>query len=165
LGPLNDILLQTETDNISDGIVIRIVLPKSRSQVLQVAHDQLGHLGYKKMLKTLRRNFTWPLLSKDVITYSLSCTRCQKHNKGGQGKVPVIERTIISEPFEQMVLDLVGPLPKAKGGHQYLLTAVCMATKWPVYYCKGSGRGSNGDFLNCSSIADIDGSGSTIQEN
>ncbi len=28
-------------------------------------------------------------------------------------------------------MDIVGPLPKGKGGAQYLLTYACMATRWP----------------------------------
>ncbi len=28
-------------------------------------------------------------------------------------------------------MDLVGPLPKGKGGNRYLLTYVCLATRWP----------------------------------
>ena len=29
------------------------------------------------------------------------------------------------------MVDLVGPFPKGKGGIQYILTMVCMATRWP----------------------------------
>ncbi len=42
-----------------------------------------------------------------------------------------MERPILSEPFENVAIDLVDPLPKGKGGCRYLLTYVCMATRWP----------------------------------
>jgi len=35
---------------------------------------------------------------------------------------------VISRPFELVSLDIVGPLPMAKGGSRYILTAACMAT-------------------------------------
>ena len=43
----------------------------------------------------------------------------------------MVTREIITEPFERVCVDLVGPLPKARGGYQYLLTYVCVATRWP----------------------------------
>ncbi len=43
----------------------------------------------------------------------------------------MIERPIISVPFESIALDIVEPLPKGKGGMRYLLTGCCMATQWP----------------------------------
>ena len=33
-------------------------------------------------------------------------------------------------PSERVAIDLVGPFPKAKGGFQYLLTCIDMATRW-----------------------------------
>ena len=43
----------------------------------------------------------------------------------------MVERPVLTEHFEQVAFDLVGPLPKAKGGYRYGLTCICMATKWP----------------------------------
>ena len=43
----------------------------------------------------------------------------------------MVERPVISRLFEQIALDKVGPLSKAKGGARYILTALCMATRWP----------------------------------
>ena len=59
------------------------------------------------------------------------CIFCQKGIKSGQRKAPTVERPVISQPFEQVALDIVGPLPKGKGGARFILTAVCMATHWP----------------------------------
>ncbi len=42
-----------------------------------------------------------------------------------------MERPLLSEPFEAVAVDLVGPLPKGKGGNRFLLTCVCLATRWP----------------------------------
>ncbi len=37
----------------------------------------------------------------------------------------------MGEPFERLILDCVGPLPKSKSGHQYVLTLMCAATRFP----------------------------------
>ena len=42
-----------------------------------------------------------------------------------------MERQVLSEPFEVLAFDLVGPFPKAKNGYRFVLTAICMGSKWP----------------------------------
>lgn len=37
----------------------------------------------------------------------------------------------ICEPFEHVLIDCVGPLPKLKTGNQYILTMMCAATHFP----------------------------------
>lgn len=37
----------------------------------------------------------------------------------------------MGEPFEHVIVDCVGPLPKAKSGQQFLLTIMCTATRFP----------------------------------
>ncbi len=36
--------------------------------------------------------------------------------------ISIITHPMLREPFEHIILDCVGPLPKTKSGHQYLLT-------------------------------------------
>ena len=43
----------------------------------------------------------------------------------------MVEREVLTEPFEALAFDIVGPMPKGKGGYHFLLTALCMASKWP----------------------------------
>ena len=62
------------------------------------------------------------------MKYCCSCTVCQKCSKAPAGRA---QRQVTTEPFEVLAFDLVGPLPKAKGGFRFILTSICMATKWP----------------------------------
>ena len=43
----------------------------------------------------------------------------------------MVERSVISRPFQLVALYMVWPLPKAKGGARYILKAVRMATRCP----------------------------------
>ena len=43
----------------------------------------------------------------------------------------MISREIKSIPFEDVAIDLVGPFEKGRGGCRYLLTYICMASRWP----------------------------------
>lgn len=38
---------------------------------------------------------------------------------------------VMGEPFERVIIDCVGPLPKSKSGHQFLLTLMYAATRYP----------------------------------
>ncbi len=49
---------------------------------------------------------------------------------------------MISEPFQCVAVDLVGLLPKGKCGCRFILTYVCLATKWPEAVPLRSGSAS-----------------------
>lgn len=43
-------------------------------------------------------------------------------------------RHVIGQPFECLIIDCVGPLPRSKSGHTYLLTVMCQVTRYPAAY-------------------------------
>ena len=43
----------------------------------------------------------------------------------------MIERPIVTQPFFDVSIDLVGPFPKAVGGYTHLVTCIDTATRWP----------------------------------
>ncbi len=109
-----------------------IVLPKSyREKVKALGHDKNGHLGADKVAKMVGRYFAWPGMARELIRYCRSCEKCQVRSKYRPRRAPVVERPILAEPFESVAIDLVGPLPKGKGGNRYILTYICLATRWP----------------------------------
>ena len=113
-------------------LVHLMVLPQSfRGRVLKMAHEGSGHLGARKVKALLKQRFVWPGMGQDVIAHTRSCEVCQRCAKAKARRVPLMEREILSEPFEVLAFDLVGPFPKGKGGYQYVLTAICMSNRWP----------------------------------
>ena len=113
-------------------LVNLIILPTQyRTKVLHLAHEKSGHFARRKTLQLIRRSFLWPLLAKDVSDHCKSCQQCQRMGKSTPRKAPMIEREIVSVPFETVAIDLVGPFEKGRRGYRYLLTYVCMASKWP----------------------------------
>ena len=60
-----------------------------------------------------------------------SCDVCLRLNQAGNKKALMVERKILTVPFESVAVDLVGPLPKGKRGAKYLFTYVCLASRWP----------------------------------
>ena len=126
-----DLMYQAITTHVLETAHL-MVLPESfRKQVLVLAHDKLGHLGARKVKALVKQRFTWPNMGKEVIEYCRSCEVCQRCSKAAARKAPMKEREILTEPFECLAFDIVGPMPKGKGGCRFLLTAICMASKWP----------------------------------
>ena len=127
----NSLLYKTVTTHVME-VERLLVLPKSfRVRVMEVAHEKLNHMGSRRVLALLKQKFAWPGMGQEVIKHCRSCAVCQKCAKPRARQVPMMERKVLSEPFESMAFDLVGPIPKEKGGYRYLLTCVCMASRWP----------------------------------
>jgi len=38
---------------------------------------------------------------------------------------------VLGKPFSHVLIDCVGPLPKSKSGNQYILTIMCVSTRFP----------------------------------
>ncbi len=123
------------SDNSGWDTHYQMVVPKCfREQVLSVAHDNVaGHLGVTKTLYRVMSHFFWPRIKSAVTKYCRSCHTCQMVGKPNQAipPAPLKPIPVIGEPFERIIIDCVGPLPKTKSGHIYLLTIMCAATRYP----------------------------------
>ncbi len=110
--------------------VQQIVLPSTyRQQVLKLAHENFlsGHVGITKTYYRISRYFFWPGLKNSVSKYCKSCHVCQMASKPNQKipPAPLCPIPVVNDPFDRLIIDCVGPLPKGKAGHQYILTIMC----------------------------------------
>ena len=114
----------------------QIVVPMVyRPKILNLVHEtpMSGHLGVNKTYHTILNHFYWPGLKSDVSQHCKSCHTCQMVGKPNQTIPKAHLRTIpaFDEPFNRIIIDCVGPLPKTKSGCQYLLTIMCASTRFP----------------------------------
>ena len=108
----------------------RLVIPQSQRQsLIGIAHDKLGHFSTTKTRAILNEKFTWPKMNSDIQTYILACTKCKEYNKVAHKQAPYHNRPTITEPYQEIALDIIGPLPRSKSGHRFTLTAICMASR------------------------------------
>lgn len=116
--------------------VTQIVVPEQlRIEILKLAHagGMAGHLGIKKTYDRILQNFFWPRLKTDIKRFCKTCQVCQFTGKPNQ-VVPVAHLQPIpafEEPFSRVLVDCVGPLPKTKNGNQFMLTIMCLSTRFP----------------------------------
>lgn len=114
----------------------QIVVPvKYRSEILALAHSLplSGHLGVNKTHDKITRHFYWPGIRKSVSDFVKTCHTCQVIGKPNQTipKAPLQPIPAFEEPFSRIIIDCVGPLPKTRSGHQYLLTIMCASSRYP----------------------------------
>ncbi len=127
----NGLLVHKSMDEAGNECV-KLVLPQSkRAKALRLAHDNTAHIGVRGMRRMLGSRFVWPGIHGDIVKYVKSCDVCLRLNRSGNKKALMVERKILSVPFESVAVDLVGPLPKGRRGAKYLFTYVCMASRWP----------------------------------
>lgn len=118
---------------LPDSSQMRLYVPRvSRHWLLTLAHDDFmygGHLGIKKTLRKLMK-FYWPKMSQDVEDYVRSCDTCQKF-KNPSGLPPGYLHSIpVSQVFEHLHLDIMGPLHSTFNGNIYIITATDAFSKW-----------------------------------
>ena len=102
---------------------------------MEVAHNSNfgGHLGIKKTKDPIQTNFYWPDMQEDDISFCRSCDVSQKATaKGSVPRMPLGHMPLIDMPLKRVAVDLVGPIsPTSEKGHQYILTLVDYATRYP----------------------------------
>ena len=97
-------------------------------QVLQTAHDDLGHNGFPRTYAALKQVFFWKGMKEDIRKHCKTCATCQLHKLENVK----FERKIFKpslQPMDFISMDLIGEFhPLTSCGHRYALTAVCMLT-------------------------------------
>ena len=105
------------------------VCPASiRKSVLNRSHGTVHH-EQDRMCRRIINDYRvwWPKMEKDISIHTQSCVACQ-HIKDGEytkwkktGKVKLFQPT---RPFEQISVNLVGPLPTSYSGHRYIVSMI-----------------------------------------
>lgn len=138
------------TSAIHDGLLVRFVrgppgtddtdinppkiwLPQTlRGLVLNAEHDHplSAHKGYFATLRRVQRLYTWLGMRSDVARYVRSCTTCQKMKPDRQKPAGKMDSRLPGEPFAELSVDLIGPLPTSPSGNKQLLVVLDKFTKY-----------------------------------
>ncbi|GBN48073.1 Retrovirus-related Pol polyprotein from transposon 412, partial [Araneus ventricosus] len=116
------------------NISLQVVIPQVyRDKILALCHEGTSsHLGVRKTKDRLLKYYFWPNCIKEIEGYVRSCDPCQRMGKGNEKvKAPLKLVPIITEVFSKMNIDAEGPLPTSSKGNSYLLTAICMSSRYP----------------------------------
>jgi RNase H-like domain found in reverse transcriptase/Reverse transcriptase (RNA-dependent DNA polymerase)/Integrase zinc binding domain/Chromo (CHRromatin Organisation MOdifier) domain/Aspartyl protease len=104
----------------------RLIIPNNtevREHIFRLAHDTLGHSGFRKTYDIIRNSYFWPNMRKDLQEgYIPSCVDCQ-HNKNLNTRPagPLHPLPVPDQRCDTVALDFIGPLPLDEG-HDSILT-------------------------------------------
>ncbi|GBG81624.1 hypothetical protein CBR_g32616 [Chara braunii] len=111
-----------------------------RTRLLGEYHDSrlAGHLGVARTLARLHQQFHWPDIISDLNRHIQSCAVC--HRNKGHHQLPYGELKplpIPREPGLSVAMDVTGPFPRDRLGHDGILTVVDRLSKYTRFLpCK-----------------------------
>jgi len=111
-----------------DNRLIPYVPQSLRKQLFHEIHN-LGHYGTKVSVKLMSSKYVWPNMRKDITSWVSECVRCKKAKVTRHNKAPIQSFPDSSGKFNEVHVDLVGPLPTNKNC-KYLLTMIDRYTRW-----------------------------------
>ena len=90
----------------------------------------LSHSSMRATWKLTASKFIWNGLQKQVGNWAKACIPCQTSKVQRHIKAPLDKFTVPHRHFDNIHVDLVGPLPPSNG-FTHLLTVVDRFSRWP----------------------------------
>lgn len=122
--------------NIRNGLVyFQLCVPPSlTNQVLLACHDDksAGHLGVSRTLDKIKKRYFWFGMRRDITQYVKSCADCQTKKRPLERPKGLMTSIRVTQPFEKVGIDLIGPFPRSKSGNRHVFVAVDYFTKWVI---------------------------------
>ncbi|XP_059441973.1 uncharacterized protein LOC132174316 [Corylus avellana] len=113
--------------------LLKCISKEEGDYVLHEIHEGIcgSHSGARVLAhKAVRADFYWPNMNRDSVQMVRNCDKCQRF--ANIAKQPPEDLSSISSPwpFSQWGVDIVGSLPRGKGGVRFAVVAVDYFTKW-----------------------------------
>ena len=90
--------------------------------------NHMGHFGINSTINKITGKYYWKGLYKDVVRFINNCQTCNEL-KGATKKAPIFPIPL-TEPFEEIVCDILGPLPITKRGNRYIVAFIDRYSSW-----------------------------------
>ena len=88
------------------------------------------HHGIQATITMLKdAGLDFPHMWKEVSEFIMSCPTCQKVRLGQPEVNEAFATTAVSEPFECVAVDFLGPLPSDEYNNTYICVSVCKFTR------------------------------------
>ncbi|GFV67682.1 retrovirus-related Pol polyprotein from transposon 412 [Trichonephila clavipes] len=128
-----ELLVKNREDKLGNVVKLIVVPEELRDPIKSLCHEGTSaHLGITKSKDKLKRYFYWPNCYRDMEQFVKTCDQCQRAGKpNDKKKAPLKLVPVIQEVFTKLNIDACGPLPITSKGNRYLITAICMSSKFP----------------------------------
>jgi transposase InsO family protein len=104
-----------------------------RQITLEAAHDSLvggGHQGVSHTHAKIIEKWWWPRAYVDTKHWIASCTTCGRAHKSKLRLSGPLNPIVVHEPFELVVMDVLGPFHTTAKGNRFVLVITDHLSKW-----------------------------------
>ncbi|GFV05969.1 retrovirus-related Pol polyprotein from transposon 412 [Trichonephila clavipes] len=127
-----ELLVKNREDKLGNVVKLIVVPEGLRDPIKSLCHEGTSaHLGITKSKDKLNRYFYWPNCYRDMEQFVKTCDQCQRAGKPNDKKSSTKIGPCYSGGFTKLNIDACGPLPITSKGNRYLITAICMSSKFP----------------------------------
>eukprot|EP00253_Pinus_taeda_P002532 PITA_02532 len=89
-----------------------------------------GHPGYQKMMTTIRKEYFWPGMKKDIVEYLARCLECQQIKAEHQHPTGLLQPLPIPEwKWEIISMDFITGLPRTTKNNDSIMVVVDKLSK------------------------------------
>jgi hypothetical protein len=109
--------------------------PDEKIKILEKFHDHPifgGHAGQKRTLAKIRVEYYWKGMGRDIGIYIKNCLKCQKNKPKTKTKEALTITPTPEKPFDQIVIDTIGPFLPTQNGNKYAVTMICNLSKFLI---------------------------------
>jgi len=113
--------------------LLKCIAGEECNYILREVHEGIcgNHSGGSSLaLKILRQGYYWPTMRSEASKFVQACDKCQRFATYSSRPAASMTPLLSPWPFALWGIDLIGELPKAKGGVRYAVVAVDYFTKW-----------------------------------
>ena len=116
------------------GTLSQIVLPqKYHRLVIKELHENMGHLGPKRVLDLARQRFFWFRMQVDIEHFIHNVCTCVKQKRPTSHTRAPLQPIITTSLFEMISIDVLH-LEHSKGGYEYILVIIDHFTRFAQTY-------------------------------
>jgi hypothetical protein len=103
-----------------------------RSEMIKLYHEppNAGHRGVNQTSARIKNDLVWSSIDNDVKQYIKYCDDCQKAKKYGPQAMPFRSAPVPRRCFDEISLDVVGPIPMSQSGMKYVLVTQDRLSRW-----------------------------------
>lgn len=114
--------------------IIQITDPIEIDGVLKEFHNTVhgGHPGWVRMYENIKKYFNWSNMISDIKSFVKNCEICQKIKISRHTKQPMMISNTPTSSFANIAIDHVGRVITSDLGNSYILTAICVLTKYAI---------------------------------
>ena len=106
-----------------------------RNDFIRHYYENYGHWSTPALLGVTRARGWWFTMEKDIVAFAQACVTCQLSQRpkpGFEREAPQHQIDLDARPFSKWAIDFIGVLPTSLNGNKWLLTAIDIATGWPL---------------------------------